>query len=381
MIKFALKTTALIIAILSVLVLWNHSRLAFSALTRIDPVPKTQELVKNEQYAAAADYLGFFLDYDYVQRDPEAIGLFQEIDDKRSNWKYQLAKLKEGLVTGTSDETIGQTAGVTTDFLVVGDIRDLAYESINYAKGEDVDEVIAALSGLGLTATAAQVASGVGTASTAGAASPALLASTVAKTSTVALKTARKVGKLPEWLGKSMIQAAKTAKESKSLDGVKDLFDSTHTLAKTRGGLHLLSQTKNAKELQKMADFAKTFQGKALTLYHIAGDTAVRVGSRAKSLGKKPVLVAATYGKAGLRLLDRVGPTRFIKGLSRTSKMAYKGDIFALLAKLLTQLPKWLLVGFIALATWIWTPNRLKLSLKRKFRATPQVQTTQNASQ
>lgn len=381
MIKFAFKATTLIIAILSVLVLWNHSVLAFSALTRIDPLPKTQQLVGNEQYAAAADYLGFFLDYDYVQSNPEALTLYREIDDKRSNWKYQLAKLQEGLVTGTSDETIGQTAGVTTDFLVVGDIRDLAYESINYAKGEEVDEVVAALSGLGLTATAAQVASGVGTASTAGAASPALLGSTIAKTSIVALKTARKAGKLPEWLGKSMIQAAKTAKESKSLDGVKDLFDSTYTLAKTRGGLHLLSQTRNAKELQKMAEFAKVFQEKALTLYHIAGDTAVRVGSRAKSLGKKPVLLAATYGMDGLRLLDRVGPTRFIKGLSRTSKMAYKGDIFALLSKFLIQLPKWLLAGFIALATWVWIPNRLKLSFKRKLRPTPQTYTMQDESQ
>lgn len=381
MIKFALKTTAIIIAILCVLVLWNHSRLAFSALMRIDPVPKTQELVRNEQYVAAADYLGFFLDYDYVQSDPEALILYQEIDDKRSNWKYQLAKLKEGLVTGISDEAVGQTAGVTTDFLVVGDIRDLAYESINYAKGEDVDEVVVALSGLGLTATVAQVASGVGTASTAGAASPALLGSTVAKTSIIALKTAKKVGKLPEWLGKSLVQAAKTAKESKSLDGVTDLFDSTYTLAKTRGGLHLLSQTRNAKELQKMADFAEVFQGKALTLYHIAGDTAVRVGSRAKSIGKKPVLMAATYGKAGLSLLDRIGPTRFIKGLSRTSKVAYKGDVFALIAKLLTQLPKWLLVGFIALATWVWIPDQLKLSLKKKFRADPQAQTTQDESQ
>ena len=40
------------------------------ALVRIDPVPETRTLVAEERYADAADYLGFFMDYDYVQQDP-----------------------------------------------------------------------------------------------------------------------------------------------------------------------------------------------------------------------------------------------------------------------------------------------------------------------
>lgn len=48
------------------------------------------------------------MDNDYVNQNPEAQQLYQEISQKRSSWEYQLFKLGEGVIFGTSDEVIGQ---------------------------------------------------------------------------------------------------------------------------------------------------------------------------------------------------------------------------------------------------------------------------------
>ena len=74
-----------------------------------------------------------------------------------------MRKLGEGIFEGTSDEAIGQAAALITDFLVIGDIRDLTRQAINWSQDKQIDAVIAALSGIGLAASAVEIASaGVG---------------------------------------------------------------------------------------------------------------------------------------------------------------------------------------------------------------------------
>ncbi|NCC30042.1 MAG: hypothetical protein EOM22_18315, partial [Gammaproteobacteria bacterium] len=233
--KLPVKLTLLVLAVIAAGVLWQQAQLSVLALSRIDPVPETRAMVAEERYADAADYLDFFMAYDYVNQDPAAQALHAEIEAVRSSVSYQAGKLSEGLLNGTSDETVGQAASAITDLFVIGDIRDLAKQATNLAQGEDVDEVVTALASIGLVATAAQLASGAATAATAGAAAPSVAASTTAKGGIIILKTARKLVKLPPWLGKAIIKGAKTVKQTKKLDAVTDLFGDVYRLAKTRG--------------------------------------------------------------------------------------------------------------------------------------------------
>lgn len=214
MIKLIAKLLLLFIAIVALGVLWQRAQLSALALSRIDPVVETRQLVAEERFAEAAEYLDFFLDYPYVQQDPEAVLLRQEIETVRGSLSYQAGKLGEGLWSGTSDETVGQVAGVVTDFFVIGDLRDLTKQGIQWARGEETDEVIAALATIGVVASAAQLASGAATVGTAGAAAPSAVAATAVKGGTTVLKAARKLGKLPPWLGKSLVKSAKTVKQS-----------------------------------------------------------------------------------------------------------------------------------------------------------------------
>lgn len=342
-----------------------EQELRVAALSRVDPLPQAQALVNEERYAEAADYLRFFMQYDYVSENPEAVALFETINTKRESWLYQASKLVEGVLEGTSDETVGKAAGIATDFLVIGDIRDLTAQGINWTTGEKVDPVVTALSTLGLLATGAQIAGSGATVATGGAAAPTVVGATAAKSGVVILKTARKLGKLPPWLGKTLVRAAQTVTSTKSFASLSDTFTDVSKLARTRGGFHLLSESTDALSLRRMATFAEQFGEDTATLYRLGGEAVVKAAQRTGELGKDAIKLAATYGQDGLRMLDRCGATTFLKLSSRGAKIAYKGDLFHLAARLLLHLPRWMLFGLVALGVWVWLPWA---DLARRFR-------------
>lgn len=356
MIKLSLKLGILLLAAVAAAVLLQQSQIAVLALSRTDPLPDARAMVAEERYAEAADYLCFFMDYEYINQNSEAQALHQEIEKRRGEFDYQAGKLAEGLFAGTSDETIGQVAGVMSDFLVIGDLRDLAVQGGNLAQGEETDKVMVALASLGVIATGAQIASGLGTVATGGAAAPTVAGTTAAKSGLVVLKTARKLGKLPPWLGKTIIKAGKTARETKSLGPVTDLLGDVNMLAKTRGGFMLLSRTRDTVSLKRMATFAEIFSFNSATLYRIGGDLVVNTAQHAGTLGKDTIQLAATFGRSGLRVLDKVGAIKFVKYSARASKMAIKGDIFHLVARLLLGVPNWMLYALVALGAAVWLP-------------------------
>jgi hypothetical protein len=337
-------------------VLFAEQELRLAALSRVDPLPQARGLVEEERYAEAADYLRFFMQYDYVSEKPDAVALYESITDKRESWLYQASKLVEGVLEGTSDETVGQAAGIATDFLVIGDIRDLTAQGINWSTGEKVDPVVTALSTLGLLATGAQIAGGGATVATGGVAAPTIVGATAAKSGVVILKAARKLGKLPTWLGKTLVRAAQTVTSTKSFASLSDTFTDVSKLARTRGGFHLLSESTDALSLRRMATFAEQFGEDTATLYRLGGEAAVKAAQRTGELGKDAIKLAATYGQDGLRMLDRYGATTFLKVSSRGAKIAYKGDIFRLASRLLLHMPRWILFVLLALGIGIWVP-------------------------
>jgi hypothetical protein len=243
MFKLPLKLALLLLAAISAGVLWQQGQLAVLALSRIDPVPETREMVAAGHYAEAARYLDFFMEYDYVSQDPAAQALHGQIEQERGRVVYQAGKLKEGLLDGTSDETIGQAVGVASDLFVIGDLRDLTKQAIHWGQGAEVDEVVTALAGIGVAATTAQVVSAMATVGSGGAAAPAVGATTTVKGGVIMLKAAKKLGKFPPWLDKAVRDGAAAVKRTGKLDAVSDLFGNVYSLAKTRGGFYLLGQT------------------------------------------------------------------------------------------------------------------------------------------
>jgi hypothetical protein len=339
-----LKLLLLLVGAVAAGGLWQQDRLAVLALSRLDPLPETKALIARQRYAEAADYLGFFMGYAYVARNPDAKHLYREIAQVRASPEYRVRKLGEGIFEGTSDEAIGQAAALITDFLVIGDIRDLTRQAINWSQDKQVDAVIAALSGIGLAASAAEIAS-------AGGATP-------VKGGVSLLKAARRLGKLPDWLARALVKGVRLVRRTGKLDPVSGLLEDLYKLARVRRGPDLLAHTTGPKSLHRMALLTETFGDQTAVLYELGGAALVKAGSTAGNVGVEAVKLAATYGQAGLRTLGRVGAIKFAKYAARSSRVIYKGDAVRLLARLLAPLPECLLVGLVTLGVLPWIPWR-----------------------
>jgi len=105
-----------------------------------------------ESYLVIADQQGMVL--------PE--GLRRDIAWAQTplvRWSRSTGDALEGFVTGDGDSLAHFSGAVASDLMVVGDIRDLGEQGLAYARGEEVDQVIVALSGLGVALSAGTIAS------------------------------------------------------------------------------------------------------------------------------------------------------------------------------------------------------------------------------
>ncbi len=304
--RILIKLLAFMVLFFSAFVLYDREDMrtpvAFEALERINPVPKTKELIQTQKLSEAEEYLTFFMRFDYMKNNEEAKRLLQTIHEKRASLAYKTNTIIKGIWTGKSDETAGMISAGVSDFFLFGDLRDLTIEGYHHLKGEEVDKVLVALSSIGVVASGATLAS-------AGAASP-------VKGSISFLKYAKKSASLPTWLGKYLIKISK----SNNLKTIKPLFHNISSLIKgagVGGGLKLLDNTKSLDSLKDAVGFAKAYGKNSASLVTIVGKDVIKYQ---KSLNKKAFLHAATYGKAGVKRLGKLGEKRFLKSLVKPIK-------------------------------------------------------------
>ena len=174
---------------------------------------------------------------------------------------------------------------------------------------------------------------------------------------------------MPAWLGRTILDSARAARQSKSLGKLGDLLGDINTLAKTRGGFKLLGKARDAAELRRFARFAETFGEQSAALFRAGGRAAVEVAQKAQQYGKPVIIQAAAFGQGGLRLLDKVGALKYTKLMSRVAKIGYKGDAVQLIAKALLQLPRWVLLALIGLAAAAWLPWKKSWAFARRQRS------------
>lgn len=70
-----------------------------------------------------------------------------------------------------------------------------------------------------------------------------------------------------------------------------------------------------------MTKFTDTFGQHSPALYRIGGDAVLRAAERAANLGVDTIKLAATYGRDGWRVLDKLGAVRFAKFSARAAKI------------------------------------------------------------
>lgn len=340
--KLFIPLIVLTLVTLSLLILEERKAFDIRTLVQIDPIPEIERLLDEEKYAEASEYLSFFMEYPYVKENPKSRQLFEEIESKRSSSSYQTNKFLEGIITGKSDEEIGRASAIASDFLVIGDIRDLAIQGQHYFDNEEVDNVIVALSSLGLLATASTVYS-LGT-------------TTPIKGSISILKYGKRTNKLPSWLNKQLIEEAKIAKETKSLTEIQKLFDPIYKLYEKVGltqTLHLLQKSTNFNSLKNILSFTEKFGKKSKILLQNTNQKALSYTQKMSKVEPKSILYASTYGEKGLKALSKLGEKKFFSRVgfkTNLLKTTYKGNLNDLFNYLLKNIPNTLLYGIVFLS-------------------------------
>ncbi len=211
-----------------------------------------------------------------------------EKDKTKSEQSSILRRLKDaglGAVSGQGDSLEGLVGAIAADMLIVGDVRDLLIQSSRYVVDGETDEVVLALSGLGLALTLAPEIDWV----------PSLL------------KIARKTGAMTRRMGEFVREAAKARK----LEELKALLKDTRALsaaASPAGAIRIMRFAEEPKELEKLARFVEREKAGAFAL-HVTereGATLVKEGGVA---AEKAVVLAGRKGPRGVAWL-RTGAYR-----------------------------------------------------------------------
>jgi hypothetical protein len=200
-----------------------------------------------------------------------------------------------GLITGEPDDVAGFAGTALGDLFVFGDLRDAAREGYRFARGEETDETVLGLAGIGIAVTAATYAS-------LGASTPARVGLTLAK---VARKTGRMSTRLAGAIGRSLREAVdagalrralatasltepalavRAARDAVKLDKLRGLVNLAGDVGRiearagTRAALDGLRLAEEPREIARVAKLAEKEGGKTRAILRLLGRSVLAVG-------------------------------------------------------------------------------------------------------
>lgn len=333
LLKLALYLVALIFFTVSLSVIIDPAELKvvkeIQSLQRVDPIPRAKELEAAGELCQALDYLAHFMEYDYVQDNPEALALYDTLKKKRESFTFRGTDIIRGVVYGKGVCPEATVTATVSDFLLIGDVRDLTWGLVNkYYYKEDSDDFTTALAGVGMLLWGATVVS-IPTAPIHGGSGT--VGTVACKASVVLLKLGNKMDKIPKSLKNSILKVLQQTKETKNLKIFSPIADSIYKLSKAPGvkvkdAMTILSRCKHVDDLEVLGNAAAVYGKKAGKFLELAGDHSVVVF---KKFGNSSQISAAldsaiARGPKGLALLERVGPDKFMKYLT-LSKFSVRG--------------------------------------------------------
>jgi len=123
--------------------------------------PPTDYLSIEQKFVADGDYGAVINLGDFIKENPdlpqakEIIALRDRAEQEYNSWWSRSMRLASGFLTGNTDSSQGMIGDFAANFLVYGNVRDLAKQSYNKVTGQPVDRLVVALSTVGLVADVA----------------------------------------------------------------------------------------------------------------------------------------------------------------------------------------------------------------------------------
>lgn len=343
-----LAVAATLLVILGVDTAHRGARLALASMSDMDYAAEIRTLRAQGRYAEAVVIADAGLSWSDGPGRGEARATIererQATIDEQASWLRRFKDAGYGAVTGRG-ESIEQLLGaIAADLFVVGDIRDLVIQGMTYARGEDPDELIVALSSLGVVLTLAPEIDWA----------PALL------------KVARKAGAVTEGLKDFFLRAIK-ARRTEALVGACADAARLANHASPAGALRVLRFAENEADLAKLAAFAERHGAKggaALLITGREGAALVRAAEPGVRVADDVILLAAKKGSAGTRFLASPAARVLTRPhpLLGLFKGVYKGTIPAAVQRIAASIDPygWMLVP----AFFAWAMIELGLLIR-----------------
>lgn len=129
----------------------------FQYVGHFDPVQAAVELKKAQKRDQALDIIAYAIENHIGDRKT-----LQTLHDAYRYTPEEMAAdlILHGAVQGNVFNMYSGIGCIGADLMLFGDVRDLVKQAYNYAAGKEVDHLIAALSGIGIATTAAELTGG-----------------------------------------------------------------------------------------------------------------------------------------------------------------------------------------------------------------------------
>lgn len=300
-----------------------------------DYLQEIGELEAQGRLTEAEQLADWVLDGSAITNRAEVAARREAINARRVSFRYRASRAARGFIygSGASVEELG--GAVVSDFLLWGDIRDLAKEGYNKATGRDTDPVVAGLAAAGILTSVASAA-----------AAPAA----AADASISFLKILRRSRRLTTRFSHFLVEACKRSKAARSLDkglgeafvGIKNLIEG----AGTARAATIMGHIDDVEALKAVAKVSKASPEPAAILVRAHGAEGVEALKR---------LAKAEDGPKMLEKLARKGTRQLatlVKRGARVAKSIRHGrfsDLLALAVNKLGRLPVALVSALLAL--------------------------------
>lgn len=251
-----------------------------------------QESINKSEFDDAKNYLRIAkdhqIDLDYDQFRTQ----IKQQDKPLKRIVKNASDFATGFVKGKSENLAGIAGAVSADFTVVGDVRDLRSEYQKHQEGKPVNELIVALSGMGVGLTAMTVSS-------LGAAAP---AKTGASTIKLAIKSQRLTSRFQKQLLKlgrnvfnwpvftqtvkqdksinNIRRAVKTAYQPKAIKPLQKVATRVNSIRKsssTADALYMLKYVENTDDLRHLEKITLKHGTKTKGLFKLLGKGVIRI--------------------------------------------------------------------------------------------------------
>jgi hypothetical protein len=325
---------------------------AFARLADHDYLADIDALRRQGKFTEALALSQFVCGQPTYPQQPQACRLAEQLQARMRSFWSRARSFGHGALTGTASDGWALAGAATADFFVVGDMRDLVVQSWQLWRGQEADEVLMALSAMGLLTVTVPSLDWV----------PAFS------------KVAARLGVLSKRFTAHLLGLSRSAMTTGATAPLYRLFRHIRRLVLRLGPartLGILPLVEDAEDVASVARLAAKRPQQTYGLLKVGGRQALHMLADTGPETTADLLQAARKGAPGLQLLQRFGRRLFTSHLLvGAGKALHRGRLpQAMSLWLATQTPRIrVLVTVVLGAAWLLTLIALGYACKGKMR-------------